>query len=338
MATANATPAATEPSFAELRVMMDNAAKGIVEEPATTVAEPAAEPETPVAEAATAVEAETAPATDPVPGQDDPPRDDKGKFAKKDELPAGVQKRIAKEIGKATEARREAERDRAEAAQRLKEIELQGSRPAKETAPSAKVGKPPKIEDFATYDEYTDARASQAARQAVEEALTAERSRVEQTKLQSAQAQTKTDWQKSEADARQALPDYDEVVADIEWPQTPAVAAISDYIMSETNARLLYHLQKNPEEVQRISVMSPLRAVAELGKIEAAMTTKAPDKAPVQPQPTTAAPRVLPKPPVSVGGQPAPKEIDLEKADMPTFTREMIRLGIYKKPGAVLAG
>lgn len=333
MAPTPAVPAVPSPSFSEIRQMLNNEAQGIEAVPASTEA-PVAEPAPPATETATAADVETAPATEPEVQTEDPQRDEAGKFVKKasDDLPTGVQKRIAKEIGRATEARREAESLRDAAAQRLKDIESQVTQPVK-TATSA--SQPPKMDDFETYDQYTAALTRHEAKNAVEEILGAERAKADKAKADTHQATLRTEWQKSEAEARQQYTDYDETVADIDWPQSPAIEAVSSYIMEAQNAGLLYHLQKNTEDVLRIAAMSPMRAIAELGKIEATLVkpAKAPVKATVQTPPATA--RTLPKPPAVVNSAaPVPQGIDLEKADMRAFRAEMIRLGHHKPRAA----
>ena len=288
-----------EPTFADIKVMLSNG--GVLPEKATQAVEEAV-PETPAAEAtAETPEAEATPATEPE-AVSEPVRDDKGKFAKKEDLPAGVQKRIAKEIAKATEARREAERLREEARAEREQV----SRPAKETAP---VKTPPKIEDFNTYDEYTDARARWAAAAEVEAVLNAERARLEQERATQHQVSLKDAWTEAEASARKSLPDYDEVVSEIDWPQTPAIQAVSDYVVQAKNPALLYMLQKNPDAVEKIAKLPPVLAIAEIGKLEAKFESQ------TNPVKTTAAvaKRALPKPPSTVGGATGSKMLSLNE-------------------------
>jgi len=86
------------------------------------------------------------------------------------------------------------------------------------------------------------------------------------------------------------------------------------------------HLADHLDELQAIASefrRNPYAAVAKLGKLEDRLVEKE-KPAPVLPQPKAAAEKPLPPPPPKVGGRPTPVvDIDLAKADMSVFKREV---------------
>jgi len=142
----------------------------------------------------------------------------------------------------------------------------------------------PSRESFDSYEDYSRALARYEARQEFSR-LEGEKQKqgAEQARAQEAQTQA-TRYNESVATVRAETPDFDDVVSSADIPVTPA---IRDAILDSDNpARLQYHLAKNPEEVDRISKLSPVQQVKAIGVIEAnlqapARTTKAP--APVRP-------------------------------------------------------
>lgn len=75
-------------------------------------------------------------------------------------------------------------------------------------------------------------------------------------------------WAQSEKVAREKYADYDDVVrgaTDVLLPQVCQDAILG----SPVGADIFYHLAQNPEEAEAINGMSPVRAIAAIGKIEA---------------------------------------------------------------------
>jgi hypothetical protein len=231
----------------------------------------------------------------PVEKQEGPPRGEDGKFvaekvedkaavaADDDEdesdLPERVRKQI-KQIGKKHRAMKEAEEfatdsyrkqlaaeKRAEAA----EAELAASKAPKSGPASDGEDKEPNPDDFKTVGEYTKAY----AKYEVAKALRAERTQSEQQRQQQATENTKAEFGKRVAAAMKSIPDYEEIVsaADVDVP-----AHVAQYIVeSEMGPLLGYHLAKHGEDLDRIKSLSPIRAIAELGKLEASLE-KTPEK------------------------------------------------------------
>jgi hypothetical protein len=212
--------------------------------------------------------------------KDEKPRGEDGKFVKADESSvttdkeaaktaeddedADLPERVRKQIGKKHRAMKEAEEtarqwweqktaaeQRAEKAER----ELQALKSGSEKSKGA--GEPdPK--DFKTNAEYIDAMVEY---------------RFEKKERAEAQKRYEASQQKAQAEfvdrlniARKEIPDYDEVVGDAD---IEVVAHVASYIAeSESGPNLGYYFAKNPDELERIQKLSPIRAIAELGKLE----------------------------------------------------------------------
>lgn len=221
-------------------------------------------------------------------------------------VPAGVQKRI----DKAVKAQRDAERELA--TERAKNTQVQP--PAKETVPPAA----PKQEDFTTYDEYSRAISRFEARQEIDKEVAKQVEAAAKTQREAQQAKRAKAFGDAEIEARKTRDDYDEVTAGIVWPKAPGSAAMADYILETNGAALYYALGEQPAEIERIAAMPPLLAIAAIAKFEAKLEAPAVTETPVK--------TALPKPPKNVGGGGSPAAVDLDKASMPVFKREMAKL------------
>lgn len=145
----------------------------------------------------------------------------------------------------------------------------------------------PKREDFADYEEYIDARAEYRAAQAVDKRL----SDAEQKRRADEQAAAAERQQRSFEDAREAAiergadayPDFEDVTTREDLTITPVMA---DALLSSDKAHdIWYHLGKHPEVAEHIAGLSPVRQIAEIGKLEATLSGKRASSAP-KPTPT----------------------------------------------------
>lgn len=241
------------------------------------------EPETPAVPA----KAETKPVEESDPSKTKEPAEE------------AVSVNVQKRIDKAVKAQREAERKAAELEAKL---QTQDSTPAKEPVAAVKpdqTGKPVAA-NFDTYEEYIEKLTDwkQDQRDAARAQADA------QAKAKAEQTARVSKWNERETAAKSKFEDYDEAVKDAKVPDTPARPVIHEYLLdSEAGPAIAYHLAKNPEDLARIAALSPVRAVGELGKLEAKLSEDAP-------QPKTAAAKPLPKPPAVVAGS-TPTQIDL---------------------------
>jgi len=182
----------------------------------------------------------------------------------------------AEEFARDEYRERKAAVERAEALQR--EIDALKSGKSQPGTASTE-GDEPQAEDFKTVGEYAKALAKYEAAQA----LKAERAERAKDTQKQAIENVQQQFAERVASTAKEIPDYHEVVEAADWEVPHHIQA---YIVdSEQGARLGYHLAKNRAEFDRIAKLSPIRAFAELGKLEDKITAKAaPDaKAPAAP-------------------------------------------------------
>lgn len=238
----------------------------------------------PKADAKVEVKAEKAePAKDESAKAEEPARGPDGKFVKAEEpkadeaakaadeideedadLPERVRKQIGKkhramkeaeEFAREMRAEREAERERADRAEAA--LAATKSRPADATDP-----KEPKAEDFKTVGEYTEALAEYK----VEKKFAEREARQAQERQEAAARAAQAELNKRIATVVKEIPDYAEVIADSDIDVPPHMAV---YIAeSPVGPHIGYYLTKHPEDFDRINALSPIRAIAELGKLE----------------------------------------------------------------------
>lgn len=171
-------------------------------------------------------------------------RDEKGRFK-------GVQPRI----DELTRARREAEREAAY----WKQV-AQGAQSPAQAAPQR-----PTPDQFDQYDDYVDALTDWKADQAVNKRMEQDSTR----KVAETRAQT---FAERQAQARTAMPDYDEVVG---GSDTPIADHVGEVILdSDLGPQLAYHFAKNPDALMRLNSMSPTAAAREIGKLESTLSAK----------------------------------------------------------------
>lgn len=208
------------------------------------------------------------------------------------------------------------------------------TKPTDAKAPEAP--KKPVLKDYQTYEEYeaakdewleqmADFRADQKLQAHIREQQEAqERAEAEKTKREFQES-----WSKRVADAAKRHPDFKDVVA-VAAGLIPQGSLLDQWILhSESGAELVYHLGKNPPEVDRLSaIRNPVLLARELARMEAkfesGVETPAAEPA-AQPQPRAAdgtfAPKTptpekrvtdAPPPPTEVGGHGTapPDEVD----------------------------
>lgn len=217
------------------------------------------------------------------------PDDEAEEIEEKPQHKGGFQKRIDRLTRELKAKEREAEL-------LAKIAELQGKPLAEKTAVEApKVGKP-KLDDFASYDDYVEALADWKAEEKFH-ALTAKEKEKTEVASNEAELRHKFDAHVKRTIAAQAkYPDYDEVIASIDSEQDAIPEGLALTIIELDNGPdVAYHLAKDPELTAKLKEMSPLRAIAELGRISDKLTAKTEEP----PKPKTAAP--APIKPVATG-------------------------------------
>ena len=177
-----------------------------------------------------------------------------------------LEKRFSEITKQREEARAEAQRERdARLALEARIAALEKPQPQQ-----AAVEEEPQPHQFSDAFEYakalTDYRVE--ARLAQEKASQAEaRAQIERQKVYD-------DWSKKVVAAKAELPDFDDMV------QSASDVVIADHIRdaileSDVGPRVLYHFAENPDVVKNLSAMTPIRALREIGKLEAKFEAKA---------------------------------------------------------------
>ena len=166
---------------------------------------------------------------------------------------------------------------------------------AKKATPKEPELKKPDIKDFTDnagqirWTDYTDKAAEYAAAKAVE----GERARFAQEQEARTKAQIETQFKERLEKANVKYPDFLDVLGATD-AQVPN--AVLQYITeSEYGPDISYFLAKNKAEVDRISKLPPIRAIAEIGKLETTF------EKPAKPAEAAAAPPVAER-----GGAPPP--------------------------------
>lgn len=222
--------------------------------------------------------------------------------------------------------REQAEKDALAA--RVRELEGKITQPVKdEDAP-----KPPRLEDFKTFEEF----------QTADRAWVAETTRRETLKALE-EARTKEEAKKAETEARERITkarerfddlaekvaehyeDFNDVMDDFYKGRSPLKnfdRSSLEYIFEGDHSRgpeLVYHLHQNEDVAKRIASMRPVQQVAELARLEASLA-----------KPGAKNVSKAPAPPKRVGGTGGPDGKDPEKMSIEemrkaTGTRKIVR-------------
>jgi hypothetical protein len=223
----------------------------------------------------------------------------------------------ASEAAKPQEKRHTAEDRKAQLQKEIRELanqkrQLEESlRPKADVKPEpspAKVGtKKPSLEDknadgtpkFKTWEELETANDEWVKQEAIREFRAISEKEAREAAKKAADQKLSEDWTKRLADAKKEHSDFDEVVT-ADKPIFTKVArdsALDRFVQSsEAGPKLLYHLTKNPSELERILPLDPIQTIRELTKIELLLAKPEKKETPVQPV------SKAPKPPSEVGG------------------------------------
>jgi hypothetical protein len=189
-----------------------------------------------------------------------------------------------------------------------------------EKQPEAKAGEPqaPKREDFATYEEFIEAKAEFKASRVAEERFKALEEARGKERAETEENQRAESWLKSADKAREKYEDYDEVTGS--YTLTPHMAR-SMAELGDVGTEINYFLGQHPEEAERIAKLSPYRQAAEIGKLEVKLA--------VPPKKTSKAP-----PPIDpVRGKSAADDDEPKDSDPPEVWRRKRDLQVQRQRG-----
>jgi len=151
----------------------------------------------------------------------------------------------------------------------------------------------PKLENFASIEDYIDAMADHKATQKAEEVFRKRDAEQTASKQQAESSRVRDGFTKQMDDARAAYDDFDDVVDN---PDLPISQAMAEAIMrTKGGADVAYYLGKNPAEAVRLANLDPFSAAVEIGRIAATVVRPQARKAsnappPIQPVGSRASP------------------------------------------------
>ena len=182
------------------------------------------------------------------------------------EKPNKLEKRFTEMTRVRDEARAEAQRERdARLALEARLAALEKPQPQQ-----AAVEEEPQPHQFSDAFEYAKALTDYR----VEARLAQEKAAQEEARVQIERQKVYDEWSKRVVAAKAELPDFDLMV------QSASDVVIPDHIRdaileSDVGPRVLYHFAENPEVVKSLAGMTPIRALREIGKLEAKFEAKA---------------------------------------------------------------
>ena len=210
--------------------------------------------------------------------------------------PRGVQKRLDELTANWRAAERREEQLRQLLAQQMAQVQQPQTFQPAQLQPT---NERPVLEQFDSYEAFTEALTDWKATQAVQTALQQREAAQRQAEEQRQQQERASTWQQRATDATSRYADFAEVALNRDLPVSPAMAEVIQSV--DNGPDVLYHLGRNPAEAARIAALSPAQAAFALGSLAASLQT-----------PTKATPRPVPQPinPLA-GGNAAPStEVD----------------------------
>lgn len=194
--------------------------------------------------------------------------------------------RFQRRLDRHKEARYRAEAEAKVLRERIAELEAR-------TRQASPEPQEPKRDDFDNYEAYLEARQDwrleqRLAKEAQQRQQEQQQPQAQQPRVDQAQQAMVKTWEEREKAFEASTKDYkDRVSAFLEEDVASfSPSARTAIVESEVGPQLLYHLARHPEIADRISELSPVRQVAELGKLEANLA-KAPKKPSNAPAPIT---------------------------------------------------
>lgn len=224
-------------------------------------------------EQSTLIEGEVAPTEIPeLPetGEQKPEGTGEGEAQKQEQGEAkGWQRRVNKLTSEKYRAKAEAEQLARQNAELLQQLQAMRSAPQQATFPGS-FEEFQKVAPNASYEQFLQAQsahvAGTTAQQALQRAMQEAMQRNQQAQQQAAERAAEEAFEKRAEKARAAYADFDEAT---EWLTGQVPANVVAYLaQSENAADLLYHMGKNPQELERIKALPPVLQIAEVARLE----------------------------------------------------------------------
>lgn len=168
----------------------------------------------------------------------------------------GFDKRIAKEISRRTQAQQEAEY--------WKKVALERGTAPQSPAGDTQQARKPVFSDYNDIEAYTEAVTDWKLEQKLQATL-------QQQAQQNAQKTMEQSYNQRVQEFAKIKPDFADVLASSDLQISKPVTEL--IFESEVGPAIAYYLAENEEETERINRLSPARQLAEIGKIEAKLST-----------------------------------------------------------------
>lgn len=184
-----------------------------------------------------------------------------------EKIKSAMQKRIDRITAQKAQIQREyAEKER-EYAEKLAKFE--------QSMPKQQDSGEPTESQFDTVEDYLIAKGKWQAKQEFAAQQAQEKAKAEQAAYAEKIAKTAQEFQAKETEFRKVTPDYDEaiqvvneVIANVD-PKSTHMAVFRDFVMESDNPTpLLYHLGKNPELIEEMQSMTPIKFAKALVRLE----------------------------------------------------------------------
>lgn len=209
----------------------------------------------------------------------------------------------------------------------------QAPQPAKAAAAAKTEGAvpKPKIDDvdpktgkpkYATYKDFEDAKDEWLGNDAVRRFQESTARTAKDTRLQQAKETITREWTNRVVKAREKYADFDAIALDTKHPLKEGSVPDVFILDSDFGTDILYHLGKNPGELERINQLNPVAQARELTKIELKVSGGDSEKKPAPGKKITQAPP--PANQVSGRGTVAKDAVEqaVEEGDSETYIRE----------------
>jgi hypothetical protein len=174
--------------------------------------------------------------------------------------------KLEKRFSKISKQRDEANARAEQLESRLRELEAKAN--PQPIAQTADVDDKPRADQFNDAFEYAEALAEWSAEKALRDRDIAE----SQRKADEERNKVIESWNQKVAKAKSSMPDFDEIVAS---STTVVSDAVRDAIIeSDVGAQILYHLASDDEYAESLSKMTAIKALKEIGRLEARFETE----------------------------------------------------------------
>lgn len=208
------------------------------------------------------------------PTQSEPNEADAAKPQEERKQNPKIEKRFSEITRQREEARQEAQRERE--ARLALEARLQAFEQQKAPQKAPEAEQEPQPHQFSDAFEYAKALTDYR----VEQRLAEQQRQVEEAKAQAERQKTLNEWAKRVESAKAELPDFEEMVSSASDVIIPD--HVRDAILeSDVGPKILYHLAENAELAKDMASWSPIKALREIGKLEAKLEAPKAESKPV---------------------------------------------------------